>query len=95
MRSPVNEVDILVRFMNNDKLKELIETVTEMRMREMGKEVDKMMREKVETVNESVDNVRKTYLDLETNTRGTRGWSRQRDRTLAVPEKRENQFFSV
>ena len=43
MRSPVNEVDILVRFMNNDKLKELIETVTEgMKIYEFEQELWKM-----------------------------------------------------
>eukprot|EP00092_Neocalanus_flemingeri_P089608 GFUD01113386.1.p1 GENE.GFUD01113386.1~~GFUD01113386.1.p1 ORF type:complete len:514 (-),score=197.75 GFUD01113386.1:200-1705(-) len=61
-----NEVEILVRLLKSDKLREIIEKVSEDRMYEMDKEVDKKIRGEVKTINEAVGNMRKMYLDIET-----------------------------
>eukprot|EP00092_Neocalanus_flemingeri_P019299 GFUD01020905.1.p1 GENE.GFUD01020905.1~~GFUD01020905.1.p1 ORF type:complete len:526 (-),score=203.16 GFUD01020905.1:211-1728(-) len=61
-----NEVEILVRLLKSDKLREIIEKVSEERMFEMDKDVDNKIRGEVKTINEAVDNMRKMYLDIET-----------------------------
>ena len=40
----VNEIELLVKLLNNDKMKEVIEIGLDKRMWEMGKEVDKKLR---------------------------------------------------
>jgi len=80
----VNEMERLVKLLNNDKMKELIEIGLDERMLEMGKDVDKKLRKEVDMVNREVENVRKMYLDTEIRRLALREEELKVDKTVQV-----------
>lgn len=64
-RGEINEVELVVKLMNSDKLREVIERVAEERMWEMERESDKRLRKEVEMMNNEVESMRRMFLDTE------------------------------
>jgi len=61
----INEVELVVKLMDSDKMREVIERLAEERMWEMERESDKRLRNEVERMNNEIENMRRMFLDTE------------------------------
>merc|ERR1719318_1699490 len=61
----INEVELVMKLLNSDKMREVIERVAEERVLKLEKESDMRLRKEVEAMNIEVENMRMMFLETE------------------------------